>query len=63
MDAVRAPDKELKVMLPHRLVMKLHSLKILEGRPIRETLMVALDAYYARDDVRAVMRRIDAEAA
>ena len=63
MDPVRGPEKELKVMLPHRLVMKLHSLKILEGRPIRETLMVALDAYYARDEVRAIMRRVESESA
>lgn len=56
----RAPvEKELKVRLPHRLIVKLHSLKILEGRPIRDTLAAALDAYYARPDVRDAMGAAD----
>lgn len=56
MEPVHPIEKELKVMLPHRLVMKLHSVKILQGRPIRDTLVEALDAYYAREDVQAVIR-------
>lgn len=58
MDPARAGDavdKELKVKLPHRLIVRLHSIKVLQGRLISETLAEALDEYYARPDVMAAM--------
>lgn len=51
-DAAAVAEKELKVRLPHHLIVKLHSLKILQGQPIRDTLVAALDAYYAQPGVR-----------
>ena len=40
-------DKELKVKLPRSLHMRLHALKILEGKPLHQTVAEALEAYFA----------------
>ena len=39
-------DKEMKVRIAVRLHVQLHSLKILEGKPIQETVTEALEAYF-----------------
>lgn len=39
-------EKEMKVKIAARLHVQLHSLKILEGKPIHETVTEALEAYF-----------------
>lgn len=43
--------KELKVKIPVQYHVKLHSIKILEGTQMRETIMAALDAYFSNHGV------------
>ncbi|HLE97745.1 MAG TPA: hypothetical protein VI997_10280 [Candidatus Thermoplasmatota archaeon] len=47
----RTADKELKVKLPMRLHVKLHTLKMLKGVQICAVVEEALDRYF--DDLRA----------
>ncbi len=42
----RADVKELRVQLPVEYLIRLHSLKILKGREIRESVEAALDMYF-----------------
>jgi hypothetical protein len=47
----RGDGKELKVMLPLPLHVKLHTLKVMDGQPIQTTVRDALDAYFrAREE-------------
>lgn len=43
----QAPQKELKVILPLGLYVKLHSMKLLTGKTIGMAVSEALDAYFA----------------
>lgn len=45
---VAFPPKELKVVLPIRLYVQLHSRKILTGKNICQTVEEALSAYFAQ---------------
>lgn len=40
-------EKDLKVRLSVSLHMRLHALKILQGKPMQETVAEALEAYFA----------------
>ena len=42
------PAKDLKVKLPVRYHMQLHTLKILSGKNLSQTLAEALDQYFAQ---------------
>ena len=46
-------EKEMKVKIAARLHVQLHSLKILEGKPIHETVTEALEAYFRAADADA----------
>lgn len=48
MHVVLTGEKELKVKIATRLHMQLHSLKILEGKRIQDSVAEALEAYFAR---------------
>lgn len=45
--------KELKVKLPLKFHVKLHSLKLLRGKTMSGTVAEALDAYFARVEAAA----------
>lgn len=52
----RTADKELKVKLPMRLHVKLHTLKMLKGVQICEVVEEALDRYFEdKEDVRSAV--------
>ena len=42
-----APEKELKVKIPVRHHLRLHSIKVLYGKHISDCITEALDAYFA----------------
>lgn len=50
-DAATLSPKELKAKIPVRLHLQLHSIKVLTGRPICETVTQALDEYFAAHPV------------
>lgn len=55
----RTADKELKVKLPMRLHVKLHTMKMLKGVQICEVVQEALDRYF--EDLRAERAAIPPE--
>lgn len=52
-----ARSKEVKVIIPVDHLVRLHSMKVLTGKHISDTVTEALDAYFARQNGAA---RLDA---
>lgn len=41
-------DKELKVKIPHTMLLQRHSMKIIEGGRIQDTVVAALQEYFEK---------------
>lgn len=44
--------KEIKVRIPVSFHLKLHAFKVLKGKPISDTIVEALDAYFKAAEAR-----------
>jgi hypothetical protein len=51
--------KEIKVRIPVAFHLKLHAFKVLKGKPISDTIVEALDAYFKAADARRVTAQVD----
>ena len=49
------PERDVKVRIPVHLITKLHSVKILEGRTIRDVVVEALERYYERPETANIL--------
>ncbi|MHB8586162.1 MAG: hypothetical protein ACYDDF_10075 [Thermoplasmatota archaeon] len=56
------PEKEIKIRIPAALHRKLHSMKVLTGKPIAEAVAEALALYFARIADEQVERHLEAQA-
>lgn len=58
----REGDKELKVRLPLPQHIRLHTIKVLDGQPIQDTVRLALEAYFVAYDAHQQRLPSDASA-